>query len=47
MARDGYAALDEARREPPDLVVLDLMLPGLDGVAVCGGCGPSAPDRWC
>ena len=36
VARDGYAALDQARRDPPDLVVLDLMLPGLDGIAVCG-----------
>jgi two-component system response regulator MprA len=35
VARDGYAALDEARRGDPDLVVLDLMLPGLDGVEVC------------
>src|SRR3954451_17002678 len=36
VARDGYAALDQARRDPPDLVLLDLMLPGLDGIAVCG-----------
>jgi two-component system response regulator MprA len=35
VARDGYAALDAARRGGPDLVVLDLMLPGLDGVEVC------------
>jgi two-component system response regulator MprA len=35
VAHDGYAALDEARREPPDLVVLDLMLPGVDGLTVC------------
>jgi two-component system response regulator MprA len=35
VARDGYGALDQARRDPPDLVVLDLMLPGLDGIAVC------------
>src|SRR5688572_12546092 len=35
VVHDGYAALDQARRETPDLVVLDLMLPGLDGLAVC------------
>jgi two-component system response regulator MprA len=35
LAKDGYAALDAIRRNPPDLVVLDLMLPGLDGLEVC------------
>lgn len=34
-AGDGEAALDMARAEPFDLIVLDLMLPGLDGVTVC------------
>jgi two-component system phosphate regulon response regulator PhoB len=28
----GDAALDAVRRRPPDLIVLDLMLPGLDGL---------------
>jgi DNA-binding response OmpR family regulator len=32
---DGRQALDRALAEPPDLVVLDLMLPGLDGLEVC------------
>lgn len=31
---DGLAAVAAARRHPPDLVVLDLMLPGLDGLEV-------------
>src|SRR3989454_3978250 len=34
-ATDGAIALAEARRDPPDLVILDLMLPGLDGLEVC------------
>jgi DNA-binding response OmpR family regulator len=34
-AFDGVSGLDLARRHPPGLVVLDLMLPGLDGWQVC------------
>jgi DNA-binding response OmpR family regulator len=34
-ASDGQAGLDIARREQPDVVVLDLMLPGLDGIEAC------------
>ena len=34
VAGDGPAALTAARRERPDLVVLDLGLPGLDGLEV-------------
>jgi len=32
---DGLVALDSARRLKPDLIVLDLMLPGLEGFEVC------------
>ncbi|MER7002378.1 response regulator transcription factor [Dactylosporangium sp. NPDC000555] len=35
LAGDGQAALDAYRLERPDLVVLDLMLPGIDGLEVC------------
>ena len=32
---NGSKALDAIRADPPDLVVLDIMLPGLDGMSVC------------
>ncbi len=35
VASDGRAGLATARDNPPDLVVLDLMLPGIDGLEVC------------
>ena len=34
-ATNGYEALDLARATDPDLLVLDLAMPGLDGYAVC------------
>ena len=34
-ARDGVAGVEVARRTRPDLVVLDIMLPGMDGFEVC------------
>lgn len=35
VAYDGESGLAQARRNPPDLVLLDVVLPGLDGLAVC------------
>ena len=35
VAGDGNEALRRSRERPFDLVVLDVMLPGLDGIAVC------------
>lgn len=34
-AADGRAGLDAARQHRPDAIVLDVMLPGLDGLEVC------------
>jgi DNA-binding response OmpR family regulator len=34
-AGEGRAALETARRLKPDLIILDIMLPGLDGIEVC------------
>ena len=35
IARDGDAALEAIRRERPDLVLLDVMMPGKSGFEVC------------
>ncbi|BFU45243.1 response regulator [Krasilnikovia sp. MM14-A1004] len=35
VVHDGRAALAEGRRLRPDLIVLDVMMPGLDGLQVC------------
>lgn len=35
IAPDGETGLSVARDQPPDLVILDWMLPGLDGLEVC------------
>lgn len=35
VAYDGLAALETARRARPDLIVLDLLLPNLEGLDVC------------
>lgn len=34
-ATDGTSGLEAARRERPDLIILDIMLPGMDGLEVC------------
>ncbi|HBP66609.1 MAG TPA: DNA-binding response regulator [Desulfosporosinus sp.] len=34
-AEDGNSALEMVRKDNPDLVILDLMMPGLDGWTVC------------
>ena len=34
-AEDGYQALEEVERQLPDLMLLDVMMPGIDGFEVC------------
>ena len=35
-AGDGYEGLEKAKNEKPDLIVLDLMLPRINGYKICG-----------
>jgi two-component system alkaline phosphatase synthesis response regulator PhoP len=35
VAHDGLKALDMVRTEEPDLIILDIMLPRMDGLEVC------------
>jgi len=43
IAGDGPAAVEAARQEPPDAIVLDVMLPGFDGLEVCRRIQASRP----
>ncbi len=35
LAKDGREGISKARSEEPDLIILDIMLPGIDGFEVC------------
>jgi DNA-binding response OmpR family regulator len=45
-ASDGLTALDKARQFKPDVMLLDLALPGLNGFEVCKRLRPDMPDLW-
>jgi len=42
--RDGHAAVAAVTTSPPDLLLLDLMLPGLDGLEVCRQVRAAVPE---
>lgn len=42
---DGFAAYDYASTGEYDAIVLDVMMPKMDGVQVCSGCGRRACGR--
>lgn len=46
---DGISGLDNARSDIYDLLVLDAMLPGMDGFACCASCAAAAAALrcWC
>jgi len=47
LARDGDQALEQARRVRPDLILLDVVMPGPDGFDVCRGLKADARTSDC
>jgi len=45
-AYDGPSALKQAREHQPDLILLDLMIPGIDGLEVCRQLKASSETAW-
>ena len=42
---DGVSALDGFRNAAPDLAILDIKMPRMDGMEICAGCGRSRTCR--
>ena len=47
VALDGETALEAIAKSPPDLVLLDIMMPGIDGYEVCRRIRASGPRASC
>lgn len=45
-AKDGAEALEKIEREDPDLIILDLLMPRVDGFAVFNTLREPAYERW-
>jgi DNA-binding response OmpR family regulator len=45
-ASDGPAAVEKTRQFHPDVMLLDLAMPGMNGFEVCRQLRPSMPDLW-
>ena len=45
-AADGPEALAQVAADPPDLILLDIMMPGQDGYAVCRQLKQQPATRW-
>ena len=44
-AADGTSALEIVRRDPPDIVLMDVMMPGVDGIEACRALKQEAATR--
>jgi len=44
MVADGDAAIEQVKADPPDLVILDIMMPGISGIEVCSEIRKSRPQ---
>lgn len=44
-ASDGHAGLEAARSAPPDVILLDYMMPGMDGITTLGELKKDAATR--